>query len=477
VTIRLYDTKAQALQDFVPLVEGQAGIYVCGPTVQSSPHIGHLRSALVYDLWRRWLTYRGFAVTLVRNVTDIDDKILANAPLTGSGTGGEEWWALAYRTELEFTDGYRRLGILAPTYEPRATASVAEMQALIARLIDSGHAYPAADDSGDVYFDTASWPAYGELTRQKPENMEAATDADPRGKRAPQDFALWKGWKSTEPKSASWASPWGAGRPGWHIECSAMSSRYLGPQFDIHGGGLDLRFPHHENEIAQSTAAGDAFANHWVHNGLVNVNGQKMSKSLGNSIFASEFLDQARPLVVRYYLGSAHYRSTIDYHDGALLEAEAALDRIETFLDRASRRLQDTRFAGSGAPVLPTDFADAMDDDLAIPQALAVLHDRVRAGNAALDDEDLGTAAQIRGEVTAMTEVLGINPHSPEWRSTASAPADRALASLVERLIEDRETARGARDFAAADRIRDELAAAGITVEDSPTGTHWTIEP
>ena len=471
MTIRLYDTKAQALRDFVPLVEGHVGIYVCGPTVQSSPHIGHLRSALVYDLWRRWLTYRGLTVTLVRNVTDIDDKILANATET------ESWWALAYRYELEFTSGYQRLGILAPTYEPRATASVTEMQALIARLIESGHAYAAADDSGDVYFDTARWPAYGELTRQSLGNMEAATDADPRGKRAPQDFALWKGWKPTEPKSASWASPWGAGRPGWHIECSAMSSRYLGSQFDVHGGGLDLRFPHHENEIAQSTAAGDAFANYWVHNGLVNVNGQKMSKSIGNSIFASEFLDQARPLVVRYYLGSAHYRSTIDYHEGALVEAEAALGRIETFLDRVSRRLEDTRFGGSGAPVLPSDFADAMDEDLAIPQALAVLHDRVRAGNAALDDEDLATAAQIRGEVTAMTEILGINPHSPEWRSTTSVPSDRALATLVERLIEDRETARGARDFAAADRIRDGLAAAGITVEDSPNGTHWTIEP
>jgi cysteinyl-tRNA synthetase len=490
VGIRLYDTKAQALKDFVPLVDGRAGIYVCGPTVQSSPHIGHLRSALVYDIWRRWLTYRGFTVTLVRNVTDIDDKILASASSASSTSGassgsaparqmnGEEWWALAYRYELEFTNGYQRLGILAPTYEPRATASVTEMQALIARLIEGGHAYPAADGSGDVYFDTASWPPYGELTRQRPENMEAATDADPRGKRAPQDFALWKGWKPDEPKSASWASPWGAGRPGWHIECSAMSSRYLGSQFDIHGGGLDLRFPHHENELAQSNAAGDAFANYWVHNGLVNVNGQKMSKSLGNSIFASEFLDEARPLVVRYYLGSAHYRSTIDYHEGALIEAEAALDRIESFLDRANRRLQDTKFGGSGAPVIPMEFADAMDDDLAVPQALAVLHDRVRAGNSALDDEDLSVAARIRGEVTAMTEVLGINPHSPEWQPVgASASADRALAALVEKLIEDRNTARGERDFAAADRIRDELAEAGITVEDSPTGTRWSIEP
>jgi cysteinyl-tRNA synthetase len=486
VTIRLYDTKAQSLRDFVPLVEGQVGIYVCGPTVQSSPHIGHLRSALVYDLWRRWLTYRGFSVTLVRNVTDIDDKILANASTgsaqalasAASGTGGEPWWALAYRYELEFTQGYQRLGILAPTYEPRATASVTQMQDIIQRLIDRGHAYPAADGSGDVYFDTASWPAYGELTRQKPANMEAAADADPRGKRAPQDFALWKGSKPEEPASASWVSPWGDGRPGWHIECSAMSSRYLGPHFDIHGGGLDLRFPHHENEIAQSNAAGDAFANYWVHNGLVNVNGQKMSKSLGNSIFASEFLDLAPALVVRYYLGSAHYRSTIDYHDGALVEAEAALDRIEKFLSRAQRQLEGTQFAGSGAPVLPAEFIQAMDDDLGVPQAIAVIHDRVRAGNIALDDDnDLATVAHIRGEVTAMTEILGINPHSPEWRTSEDVPAGRALATLVEKLIEDRETARASRDFAAADRIRDELTEAGIRVEDSPTGAHWSIEP
>ncbi|MCU1598532.1 MAG: cysteine--tRNA ligase [Glaciihabitans sp.] len=470
MTIRLYDTKAQSLVDFVPLVEGQAGIYVCGPTVQSSPHIGHLRSALVYDLWRRWLTYRGLTVTLVRNVTDIDDKILANA------SDSEEWWALAYRYELEFTNGYQRLGILAPTYEPRATASVTQMQELIARLIERGHAYPAPDASGDVYFDTASWPTYGALTNQRIGEMVAASDADPRGKRAPQDFALWKGSKPTEPASASWPSPWGAGRPGWHIECSAMAARYLGTHFDIHGGGLDLRFPHHENEIAQSTAAGDEFANYWVHNGLVNVEGQKMSKSLGNSIFASEFLDLARPLVVRYYLSAAHYRSTIDYHDGALVEAEAALDRIETFLTRANRRLAETRFAAHGVQLIPAEFGAAMDDDLAVPQALAVLHDRVRAGNAALDGEVLEAAADIRSEVIAMTEVLGINPHAPEWNRSAASPVDRALGALIERLIEDRETARAARDFAAADRIRDELAQAGITVEDSPTGTHWSIE-
>jgi len=468
VTVRLYDSRAQATTDFVPLVDGKASLYVCGPTVQSSPHIGHLRSALVYDLWRRWLTYRGFDVTLVRNVTDIDDKILDAASLGSS----EQWWALAYRFELEFSAGYAAIGVQAPTYEPRATAYIAEMRDLIQRLIDGGHAYAAA---GDVYFDTATWPAYGELTRQKPDAMEAAGDADPRGKRAPQDFALWKGHKEGEPASASWPSPWGEGRPGWHIECSAMSRRYLGAAFDIHGGGLDLRFPHHENELAQSTAAGDPFASYWVHNGLVNINGQKMSKSLGNSIFASEFLAQARPLVVRYYLGSAHYRSTIDYHDGVLLEAEAALDRIEVFLGRADRRLDGTRFAGGGVEIIPDAFAEAMDDDLAVPQAIAVLHDTVRAGNAALDNEDLPALATARGHVLAMTEVLGINPLSPQWVSSGSAPAERALGSLVENLIADRNAARAARDFSAADRIRDELAAAGIAVEDGPTGSHWSL--
>ena len=468
MTVRLYDSRSQATTDFVPLVEGKASLYVCGPTVQSSPHIGHLRSALVYDLWRRWLTYRGFDVTLVRNVTDIDDKIL-DAASQGST---EQWWALAYRFELEFTSGYSRLGIQAPTYEPRATASIAEMRDLIQRLIDSGHAYAAA---GDVYFDTGTWPAYGELTRQKPDSMEAAADADPRGKRDPRDFALWKGHKADEPASAAWPSPWGDGRPGWHIECSAMSRRYLGAAFDIHGGGLDLRFPHHENELAQSTAAGDQFASYWVHNGLVNINGQKMSKSLGNSIFAAEFLELARPLVVRYYLGSAHYRSTIDYHDGVLIEAEAALERIEVFLSRADRRLAGTRFAGSGVELVPAAFAEAMDDDLAIPQALAVLHDTVRAGNGALDNEDLAAVAAGRGQVLAMAEVLGINPLSPQWRGGGAEPAERALASLVESLIADRDAARAAKDFSAADRIRDELSAAGISVEDSPAGSHWSI--
>lgn len=472
MTLRLYDSKDQALRDFVPLREGHVGMYVCGPTVQSSPHIGHLRSALVYDILRRWFSYRGYDVEFIRNVTDIDDKILAAADEEDSRP--EEWWALAYRIELEFTAAYASLGILPPTYEPRATASVQQMQQLIARLIELGHAYAAPDDSGDVYFDTSSWPAYGELTRQSRDHMEAAADADPRGKRDPRDFALWKGRKPEEPASAAWESPWGPGRPGWHIECSAMAARYLGDEFDLHGGGLDLRFPHHENELAQSTAAGRAFARYWVHNGLVNVGGQKMSKSLGNSVYANDLLELASPLAVRYLLGAAHYRSTLDYAPTSLAEAEAAVDRIRSFLVRVERRLAGTRYAGVGSPVIPDAFADAMDDDLGVPQALAVLHDTVRAGNQALDAEELHDAATLHGQVVAMVEVLGIDPRHDHWAPDA-APAASALDVLVTRLIEDRQAARAGRDFAAADRIRAELTAAGITIEDSQTGTHWSL--
>lgn len=472
MTLRLYDSKDQALRDFVPLREGHVGMYVCGPTVQSSPHIGHLRSALVYDILRRWFSYRGYDVEFIRNVTDIDDKILAAADEEDSRP--EEWWALAYRIELEFTAAYASLGILPPTYEPRATASVQQMQQLIARLIELGHAYAAPDDSGDVYFDTSSWPAYGELTRQSRDHMEAAADADPRGKRDPRDFALWKGRKPEEPASAAWESPWGPGRPGWHIECSAMAARYLGDEFDLHGGGLDLRFPHHENELAQSTAAGRAFARYWVHNGLVNVGGQKMSKSLGNSVYANDLLELASPLAVRYLLGAAHYRSTLDYAPTSLAEAEAAVDRIRSFLVRVERRLAGTRYAGFGSPVIPDAFADAMDDDLGVPQALAVLHDTVRAGNQALDAEELHDAATLHGQVVAMVEVLGIDPRHDHW-APDPAPAASALDVLVTRLIEDRQAARAGRDFAAADRIRAELTAAGITIEDSQTGTHWSL--
>jgi cysteinyl-tRNA synthetase len=467
VSIRLFDSKEQAVRAFIPREAGRVGMYVCGPTVQSSPHVGHLRSALVYDQLRRWLTYRGLAVTLVRNVTDIDDKVLENA------TANETWWALAYRMEREFNAAYDALRIQAPTYEPRATAHILDMLALIARLIQRGHAYEAADGSGDVYFDTASFAAYGALTRQTPEAVEADADADVRGKKNPADFALWKGHKAGEPESAAWVSPWGvgSGRPGWHIECSAMATRYLGSAFDIHGGGLDLRFPHHENELAQSTAAGDEFAGYWLHNGLVHVGGQKMSKSLGNSFFAADLLAQQRPIVVRYFLGSAHYRSTLELHETALAEAASAFERIEGFLARANR-------AGLTATAsVPEAFTAAMDDDMGIPTALAVLHDTVRAGNTALDANDSVAAGNLAAAARGMLDVLGLNPESAEWadQSDSAEQSLTALDSLVSSLLESRATARANKDFATSDRIRDELAAAGITIEDTPDGAHWSF--
>jgi cysteinyl-tRNA synthetase len=465
VTVRLYDTRAQQLRDFVPLDPENITMYVCGPTVQSGPHIGHVRAALSFDLLRRWLQYRHGRVTFVRNVTDIDDKVLANA------TDSEPWWALAYRMEQEFSAAYAGVGILPPTYEPRATASVPQMQELIALLIERGHAYPAPDGSGDVYFDVRSWPDYGSLTHQSLDAMEAAEDADPRGKRNPQDFALWKGSKPEEPADATWASPWGAGRPGWHIECSAMSKRYLGPEFDIHGGGLDLRFPHHENELAQSTAAGDGFARYWMHNGLVTVDGQKMSKSLGNFTLAADVLAAHDPLVVRYALAAAHYRSSLDLGDSSWAEAEAALSRISTFQQRAAR------VAGGGigfflSQSLPAAFAAAMDDDLGVPQALAVLHETVRAGNAALDAGEDDAALDALRAVLAMTSVLGLT-HTSGAKADAS---QSALDALVQTMITQRAQARADKDWAAADRIRDAIAAAGITLEDTPAGTHWSID-
>lgn len=472
--MRFYDSATSSIRDFEPVVPGEARIYYCGATVQGEPHVGHIRSALVFDQLARWMRYRGFKVTTVRNVTDIDDKILAksveSAQTTYTGEHpNEQWWALAYRYEKVFARAYATLGIDPPTYEPRATGHIPEMFELIQRLIDRGHAYPALDDSGDVYFDVRSWEQYGALTRQSVDDMQDSADADPRGKRDPRDFALWKGYKEGEPLTAAWDSPWGRGRPGWHLECSAMAGKYLGKRFDIHGGGLDLRFPHHENELAQSTAAGDDFANFWMHNGMVTYEGEKMSKSIGNTISPVQMLQQARPLVVRYYLGSAHYRSVLDYRPTSLEEARVAIERVEAFLAATLELMvpnpQDRR--------VPRDFADALDDDMNIPRALAVLHEQTRAGNAALAAG--ADAAEYANAVWAIANVLGLISLMNLDGSGASGAEHQALDALIHTILEQRASARAEKDWATADRMRDVLAAAGITVKDGAQGSTWSL--
>ncbi|ADP40726.1 cysteine--tRNA ligase [Rothia dentocariosa ATCC 17931] len=472
--MRFYDSATSSIRDFEPVVPGEARIYYCGATVQGEPHVGHIRSALVFDQLARWMRYRGFKVTTVRNVTDIDDKILAKSVESAQPTytgehPNEQWWALAYRYEKVFARAYATLGIDPPTYEPRATGHIPEMFELIQRLIDRGHAYPALDDSGDVYFDVRSWEQYGALTRQSVDDMQDSADADPRGKRDPRDFALWKGYKEGEPLTAAWDSPWGRGRPGWHLECSAMAGKYLGKRFDIHGGGLDLRFPHHENELAQSTAAGDDFANFWMHNGMVTYEGEKMSKSIGNTISPVQMLQQARPLVVRYYLGSAHYRSVLDYRPTSLEEARVAIERVEAFLAATSELMapdpQERR--------VPQDFADALDDDMNIPRALAVLHEQTRAGNAALAAG--ADASEFANAVWAMANVLGLTSLMNLDGSGASGAEHQALDALIHTILEQRASARAEKDWATADRMRDVLAAAGITVKDGAQGSTWSL--
>ncbi|PKZ41198.1 cysteine--tRNA ligase [Kytococcus schroeteri] len=479
MTLRLHDSATREVRDFVPRVPGRASIYICGLTTQTSPHIGHLRFAVAFDVLRRWMERgHGLEVTLVRNVTDIDDKILAK-----SAENGVPWNEWSQRYERETTAALETIGVRPPSYEPRATGHVPDMIELMERLIERGHAYPAADGSGDVYFDVRSWADYGELTRQRIDDMAPATDADPRGKRDPRDFALWKGAKADEPHTATWPTPWGRGRPGWHLECSAMSWRWLGEEFDIHGGGNDLRFPHHENEQAQSRAAGFGFANFWLHNGMLTTGGEKMSKSLGNTLTVAELTKTYRPLAVRWLLATVHYRSALEYTEGSLAEATAQVERVESFLTRAlgvaGLAAGDAREQALTAE-LPAEFAAALDDDVNVSAALAVVFEHVRRGNSALaGTPDPAAAGQAAVTVAAMLEVLGLDPLDPQWAIGAAGGGDdaarRALEGLVAERLEARAAARAAKDFAAADAVRDQLAALGIVVEDGPQGATWDL--
>jgi cysteinyl-tRNA synthetase len=458
VSLHLYDTATRSVRAFEPLEPGTASIYLCGLTVQGPPHIGHVRNWINMDILRRWLSTTGYEVTFIRNVTDIDDKILIK-----SAEAGEPWWALSFRNEREIIAAEQALGCLPPSYEPRATGHIPEMIELMQRLIADGHAYEA---DGDVYFDVRSFPTYGSLSGQKIDEMQAAGDSvgDSR-KRDPRDFALWKSAKPGEP---SWPTPWGRGRPGWHLECSAMATKYLGPTFDIHGGGLDLVFPHHENELAQSSAAGDGFARYWMHNGLVTMSGEKMSKSLGNTLQVREIVKQWRPVEVRYYLGAAHYRSAIEFSPAALDDAAAAYRRIENFVEKAAAVVD------SHAGEVPDAFGRAMDDDLGVAAALGVLHETVRAGNTALADGAKETVREALGQVVAMTQVLGIYPG--DWADSAVSDLTPVLDALVQVALAQRAAARERKDYPASDAIRDQLAAAGVVVEDTPDGPRWSLK-
>ncbi|MDV2433164.1 cysteine--tRNA ligase [Corynebacterium tuberculostearicum] len=457
-TLRIYDTATRSQRDFEPIRPGHASIYLCGATPQAQPHIGHLRSGVAFDILRRWLLAQGYDVALVRNVTDIDDKILTKA-----AENNRPWWEWVSTYEREFTKAYNTLGVIPPSVEPRATGFVTQMVDYMQRLIDAGFAYPA---EGSVYFDVSAWTKaegsdYGSLSGNKVEEMEQGEGED-SAKRGAQDFALWKAAKPGEP---SWPTPWGDGRPGWHLECSAMSTYYLGSNFDIHCGGLDLQFPHHENEIAQSHAAGDKFANYWMHNHWVTMSGEKMSKSLGNVLSIPNMLELVRPVELRYYLGSAHYRSVLEYSEAALTEAAAGYRRIEDFLGH---------FDGLELGEWTQGFEDAMNDDIGVPKALAEIHTTIRAGNKALAAGDEAEARTLAGQVRAMAHVLGFDPL--EWEDGAQASgADVALDALVQAELERRTQARVDKDFATADAVRDRLAAAGITITDTPDGPTWSL--
>ena len=453
--LNLYNTKSRTVSPFKPLKKGEVGIYLCGATVQAPPHIGHIRSGVNFDILRRWLIASGFNVTFVRNVTDIDDKILHKAV-------HEEipWWQVAMKYERAFTDAYDALNVLPPSYEPRATGHITQMVELMQKLIDNGSAY--APGNGDVYLEVRKLKEYLTLSNQKLDDLLSSDDSDSKYKKDSKDFTLWKAAKEGDP---SWPTPWGLGRPGWHLECSAMAHAYLGEAFDIHGGGLDLIFPHHENEIAQSNAAGFKFANTWMHNAWVTTSGEKMSKSLGNSLQVVEILKKVRGIELRWYLGSAHYRSMLEFSFEALNESATAFKRIEAFLSRAESIL------GKAPEILIADeFASAMNDDLAVPLGLAFISESMRIGNTA--GEDKKVLAKTAGEIRGALSILGCDPKDASFASGKSN--DLAMDGLIKLALEQREAARGRKDFTAADQIRDQIAALGITVEDTSNGPRWS---
>ena len=457
--LRLYNTATRTVSEFAPLQPGKVGIYLCGATVQAAPHIGHIRSGVNFDILRRWLLASGFDVTFIRNVTDIDDKILQKSVLEQM-----PWWALALKYERAFTKAYADLNVLPPTYEPRATGHITQMIELMQKLIDNGSAY--APGNGDVYLEVRKLSSYLTLSNQKLDDLQSAEESENSFKRDPRDFALWKSAKPGEP---SWPTPWGAGRPGWHIECSAMAHTYLGENFDIHGGGLDLIFPHHENEIAQSQAAGYGFANIWMHNAWVTTAGEKMSKSLGNSLQVQELLKSVRGIELRWYLGSAHYRSMLEFSFEALEESAVNFRRIEGFLKRATEIL-----GYLPDPLIAPEFALAMNEDLAVPQALAVVSENVRVGNIALTSGDQAVIATQASEIRGALGVLGCDPFDPAFAASTGVTSD-VLDGLIALALEQRTAARARKDFANSDAIRDQLAALGVIIEDTAAGTRWSI--
>ncbi len=478
--LTLYNTLTRKKEVFTPMVEGQLSMYVCGPTVYDVPHIGHARSAYVFDIARKYFRYKGFDVFFVRNVTDVDDKIIAKAvedlKNEGAEITGETVTAMVKRVAEKYLDIYRAqlgiLGIEPPTREPKATRSINEMIDFTSRLVKKGYAYVSG---GSVYFSVNKFNAYGKLSnRDKDELLHGVRiDADEK-KEHPLDFVLWKASKPDEP---SWESPWGPGRPGWHIECSVMSTALLGEQFDIHGGGIDLIFPHHENEIAQSEAAtGKPFARYWMHNGLLTVRGEKMSKSLGNYITISDFLEKySDPDILKLSFASSHYRSPVDYSDEKMEEARRGKERILIFLDKASKPIASAGAEGAGqggiSDKLREEFEQAMDDDLNTSLALSVIFKAVKAGNDILAGSDrgsIGRAGELKGLKDLIVDGSGILGLSLDRVKVASEDEEK-----IKTLIAEREAARKDRDYDKADAIRQRLSGMGVVVEDTAGGTEW----